>query len=134
AAIPHGTPLEPEGPRVPPGTYTVTLNADGVRTTRTLVVREDPRVAVTQSDLETQYAFACRIAASADAAYDASLRLRSHDAVLARELARANARFGAILSAVDAGDAAPTQAQFAAFASQRRALDALLAKAARTGS
>jgi photosystem II stability/assembly factor-like uncharacterized protein len=134
AAVPHGTPLEPEAPRVPPGTYTVTLDADGARATRNLIVREDPRVAVTQADLERQYAFACRVASSADSAYDASLHARSHDPALARELARANARFGTILSTVDAADAAPTEAQRAAFASQRRALDALLVRAARVDS
>jgi photosystem II stability/assembly factor-like uncharacterized protein len=134
AAIPHGTPLEPEAPRVPPGTYTVTLEADGRRTTRTLIVREDPRVTVTQADLEAQYAFACRVATSADTAYDTSLQVRSHDPALARELARANGRFGAILSTVDAADAAPTEAQRAAFESQRHALDVLLVRAARAGS
>jgi photosystem II stability/assembly factor-like uncharacterized protein len=130
AAIPHDTPLEPEGPRVPPVTYTVTLEADGARTTRTLTVREDPRVAVTAAQLDAQYALARELATAAQHAYDASLRVRARDAALGRELARTNGRLAAILDAVDAADAAPTTAQRDAFTTERHALDALLARAA----
>jgi hypothetical protein len=130
AAIPHDTPLEPEGPRVPPGTYTVTLEADGARMTRTLTVREDPRVVVTAAELDAQYALAREVATAAQHAYDASVRVRARDAALGRELARTNGRLAAILGAVDAADAAPTAAQRDAFTTERRALDALLARAA----
>ncbi|HTJ28432.1 MAG TPA: glycoside hydrolase [Candidatus Limnocylindria bacterium] len=129
AAIPHGTPLEPEGPRVPPGTYTVTLEADGARATRTLTVREDPRVAVSEADLGAQYALSRAVADAAQRAYDASLRVRAHDAALGRALARANGRLAAILETVVAADAAPTPAQRDAFATARRELDGLLAQA-----
>ncbi|HUK62994.1 MAG TPA: hypothetical protein VLV15_06670, partial [Dongiaceae bacterium] len=51
----QGTPVEPEGPLVPPGAYTVTLAANGTTITRPLTVRLDPRVRVTQRDLQQQY-------------------------------------------------------------------------------
>ena len=54
SAIAGDTPLVPEGPLVPPGTYTVTLAAGGVSSTQTLAVAMDPRVTATASDLVKQ--------------------------------------------------------------------------------
>jgi photosystem II stability/assembly factor-like uncharacterized protein len=131
AAIPHDTPLEPEGPRVPPGTYTVTLDADGASVTRTLTVREDPRVSVTDAELDAQYGQARALADAAQSAYDASLRVRTRDVALGRALERMNGRLAAILEAIDSADAAPTPAQREASTTARRELDALLARASR---
>jgi photosystem II stability/assembly factor-like uncharacterized protein len=54
SAIAGETPLVPEGPLVPPGTYTVTLTAAGASSTQTLAVEMDPRVTATASDLAKQ--------------------------------------------------------------------------------
>jgi photosystem II stability/assembly factor-like uncharacterized protein len=129
AAIPHGTPLEPEGALVPPGTYTVTLTVDGTQRTRPLVVRQDPRTAVSASDLRAQYALASQIARRADEAYAAAQRVRARDAALAAELELANGRFVQLLGDVQSGDGAPSAVQRAAYRERSRALDALLRRA-----
>jgi photosystem II stability/assembly factor-like uncharacterized protein len=129
AAIAHATPLEPEGPRVPPGRYAVTLDAGGAAQTRTLEVREDPRVSVTVDALSAQYALATAIAERIDRAYDAAQRVRPHAAELAKKLARANAQLAQLLGAVENGDGAPSAVQRATFAQQAGALDALLRQA-----
>ena len=54
SAIGGDTPLVPEGPLVPPGTYTVTLTAGGSSSTQTLAVEMDPRLTATSSDLAKQ--------------------------------------------------------------------------------
>ncbi|MEA2719444.1 MAG: hypothetical protein QOJ39_1308 [Candidatus Eremiobacteraeota bacterium] len=130
AAIPHGTPLEPEGATVPPGAYTVTLDADGVNRTHALAVRQDPRTNVAQRDLDAQYALATAVARGADTAYAAAERVRARDAALAAELERANARLAQVLGDVEAGDGAPTAVQRASFRERSSALDALLRRAA----
>lgn len=56
SAIYHDTPLSPTGIFAPPGTYTVRLTANGHQYTQPLVIKGDPRVKVTPSDLEQQYA------------------------------------------------------------------------------
>jgi photosystem II stability/assembly factor-like uncharacterized protein len=129
AAIPHDTPLEPEGALVPPGTYTVTLEADGTRQTRALVIREDPRVNVAPSALRAQYELALRITQLADAAYAAADRVRSRDQTLSRALARANGGLARLMIAVESADGAPTAAQLTAFHQQAAALAALRASA-----
>jgi photosystem II stability/assembly factor-like uncharacterized protein len=65
----RGTPIEPEGPFVLPGTYTVALTVDGKRYTAPLIVAEDPRVNATPADLQASLALSQKIApALADAA------------------------------------------------------------------
>jgi photosystem II stability/assembly factor-like uncharacterized protein len=129
AAIPHGTPLEPEGPRVPPGRYALTLDAGGAPQTRALEVREDPRIRVSDGALSAQYELARAIAARIDRAYDAAERVRPRDADLARKLARGNGQLAQLLGAVETGDAAPSAVERAAFATRAQALDVLLRQA-----
>ena len=50
----EGTPIRPAGPFVLPGTYTVTLAANGMTLSRTLTVRLDPRLHVSERDLREQ--------------------------------------------------------------------------------
>ncbi|HEX3463312.1 MAG TPA: hypothetical protein VHS78_04550 [Candidatus Elarobacter sp.] len=133
AAIPHDTPLEPEGPTVPPGTYTVTLDADGVKRSRTLVVRQDPRTHVAPRDLQAQYELASEIARAADRAYDEAQRVTPRDAALGARFARANARLAQVLTGVETGDAAPTPVQRVTARERLLELDALLRQAASTG-
>ncbi len=50
-------PLGPRGPLVSPGVYTVTLDADGVRSTQTVTVRGDPAMPVSDDDWRAREAF-----------------------------------------------------------------------------
>ena len=56
-----GTPLQPEGPLVLPGRYTVTLQVNGKKYTRPLIVKMDPRVHVSKNDLVKQLYLARQI-------------------------------------------------------------------------
>ncbi len=61
-AVPGQTPRhQPPGPLVAPGGYEVVLTVDGKTYRQPLVVRPDPRVRATQSDLEAQLELARRI-------------------------------------------------------------------------
>jgi photosystem II stability/assembly factor-like uncharacterized protein len=129
AAVPHGTPLEPEGATVPPGTYAVTLDADGVKRTRAFAVRQDPRTNVAVHDLAAQYELAIAVARQMDAAYAAAERVRARDAALAAAFERANDRLAQLLGDVQTGDGAPTAVQRATFRERSSALGALLRRA-----
>lgn len=71
--IDYGDPSE--GPLVAPGAYTLTLKAAGREETVTLVVRPDPRVGLSQADLEAQQTFALEVR-------DAISRLSGHVATI----------------------------------------------------
>nr|MDQ6927015.1 glycoside hydrolase [Candidatus Eremiobacteraeota bacterium] len=126
AAIPHDTPLEPEGPTVPPGTYVVTLDAGGTKQTRALAVQQDPRVNVAAGDLTAQYSVALLIASRMNVAYDTAQRVRARDPKLASKLERINGQLGQTLGSVENGDGAPTATQRNVFFKQRTALNVLL--------
>jgi photosystem II stability/assembly factor-like uncharacterized protein len=77
SAVPHETPLTPQGPLVLPGTYTVRLTADGRSESQTLLVKMDPRVHVSSADLETLHSAQVTMAASLDALAKADLEAHS---------------------------------------------------------
>ncbi len=54
AAVYHNTPSGPQGPYVHPGSYTVKLTVDGKTFERSLDVRLDPRISISESDLRLQ--------------------------------------------------------------------------------
>jgi photosystem II stability/assembly factor-like uncharacterized protein len=57
-AIQGETPrVQPVGPVVVPGVYRVQLNVDGQTFTRELTIKNDPRISVSQADLEAQLQF-----------------------------------------------------------------------------
>jgi len=64
----RGTPIEPEGLLVLPGTYTVALTVNGKRLTAPLTVAEDPRVNVTLAELHASLALSRKIAPALAAA------------------------------------------------------------------
>jgi hypothetical protein len=49
------------GPAVPPGTYRVRLTVDGKQYTAPLEIKMDPRLHVSQADLQKQYDFAIEL-------------------------------------------------------------------------
>ena len=67
SAVPHRTPLEPQGPLALPGTYTVRLTVDGQSATAKLMVKMDPRVHTPPDELETLHDAQAAMAASLDA-------------------------------------------------------------------
>jgi photosystem II stability/assembly factor-like uncharacterized protein len=77
SAVPHKTPREPQGPLALPGTYTVRLTADGKTLTAPLVVKIDPRVNSTSSDLEALFALQTKLAATLAASAEAALQAHS---------------------------------------------------------
>ncbi|MEP5612571.1 MAG: glycoside hydrolase [Cyclobacteriaceae bacterium] len=54
AAVLRNTPSGPSGPYVSPGTYTVRLTVDGQTVVKPLTVRLDPRVLISDEDLQLQ--------------------------------------------------------------------------------
>ena len=74
SAILHDTPLEPIGPAVMPGTYTVKLTVDGRAYTQRLTVKMDPRVNMTQAQLSLQHSIGVRMLDASHRAADALKR------------------------------------------------------------
>ena len=84
--IDTGDPIE--GPRVPPGTYTVRLSAGGKTQTAPVKVLVDPRGDVSQQDLEAQAAFATRVRDDISRVTDLVNQIRSvRDQLKARNIA-----------------------------------------------
>ncbi len=77
AAVPHRTPLTPEGPLVPPGRYTLRLTVNGRSESQPLMVKMDPRVQTSESDLRALYAAQTGLAATLDALSKADLAAHS---------------------------------------------------------
>ncbi len=77
SAVPHRTPLGPQGPLVVPGTYTVRLTVDGHSETASLKVKIDPRVHASMADLEALHAAQTVMASSLDALAKADLAAHS---------------------------------------------------------
>ena len=98
AAVPHRTPLAPQGPLVVPGVYTVRLTVDGKSMTAPLTVKMDPRVHMSQAELESLHTVQTMMAASVDALAKADLEAHSvmqqagagKDKALAAQLASFN--------------------------------------------
>jgi hypothetical protein len=105
AAVPHHTPLAPQGPLVVPGTYTVRLTVDGKSETAPLTAKMDPRVHMSQAELESLHAAQTTMAASLDAVAKADLEAHSvmeqmeasQDKPLAPQLATFHAALEVIL-------------------------------------
>jgi photosystem II stability/assembly factor-like uncharacterized protein len=102
AKIDWGNPAQ--GPIAVPGTYTVTLTADGRSATTPLVIKPDPRSTVSQADLETQLAFALdardtfsRITANVNRLRAVGDQLKARNAAL-----KATASAAALVKASDA--------------------------------
>jgi hypothetical protein len=101
SAIYEDTPRTPEGILALPGRYTVKLTMDGRTYTQPLILKMDPRVAVSQSILREQFSLAQKIV---------SLMAQTSN----KRYARYNAQLAQLLDAVEDVDAAPTPAVFEA--------------------
>jgi photosystem II stability/assembly factor-like uncharacterized protein len=105
AAVPHRTPLTPQGALVVPGTYTVKLTVDGRSETARLTVKMDPRVHMSQAELESLYAVQSTMATSLDGIAKADLEAHSvmeqagphQNQALAAQLSSFNAALKVIL-------------------------------------
>lgn len=73
SAVPHRTPLTPQGPLVVPGTYTVRLSADGHTESQPITVRMDPRVHTPANELQALHAAQVQLAQTVDAVSKADL-------------------------------------------------------------
>ena len=113
--MPHRTPLAPQGPLVVPGTYTVRLTIDGKSETAPLTVKMDPRVHMSQVELESLHAAQTTMAASLDAVAKADLEAHSvmeqmdagQDKALAAQLATFHTALDAILDGTKPDAAKP---------------------------
>ena len=109
SAVPHDTPRVPEGPLVVPGRYTVVLEVDGHKSQQPLEIVMDPRVAVSQRDLELQYRLARELAAIMDRSYaQAAAAKAARDTKAAAASFAVNAAAGFLLDTIDGADAPPT--------------------------
>ena len=151
-AIPGETPRQqPQGPLVAPGSYRVELRVGGETMRQTLRVELDPRLRVSQAELEAQLELAQRVARgmrTSAAAYRQVAALRK--ALQARKPAApeldkklealekgprltpgfgpANRDLSRLLASVEGADAGPTESVQAAVQQMCGALDADLAK------
>jgi hypothetical protein len=106
SAIVHDTPRTPEGVLVQPGTYVVTVTADGRRSRQTLRVVMDPRVTTSAAALHDQYALAEKIADEMNRTFARASQAK--DAASAARLRTANGELARYLDLVEGADAEPT--------------------------
>jgi photosystem II stability/assembly factor-like uncharacterized protein len=113
AAVPHRTPQVPQGPLVVPGTYTVRLTVGGKSETKPLLVKMDPRVHMSQTELEALHTAQVTMAASLDALAKADLQAHAvmeqmaviQDQALAAQLGTFNAALKVIVEGTGPGAA-----------------------------
>jgi photosystem II stability/assembly factor-like uncharacterized protein len=77
AAIPHATPLIPQGPLAVPGEYTVRLAVDGQSQSHTFRLLNNPAVKTSQAGLEAQLQLALKITHAMNGSYDALTAARA---------------------------------------------------------
>ncbi len=79
AVVGKGTPIVPFGMLVPPGEYTVVLNADGHESTSSLKIVADPRVALDAASVREAVAFSNEVNAALERDFIAYGQLQSVD-------------------------------------------------------
>ncbi len=142
-----GTPVDPRGPLMLPGRYSVTLTVNGKSLTRPLQVKLDPRVHVGSGSLRQQLALALAVDSTLDratAAHEAiakvlkerkgslaSAQLDSLKAIAdggSPSLASVNGVLASLATAVVAADAPPTQGEQGVLKAYRKELDGLVSR------
>jgi hypothetical protein len=77
AAVPGNTELQPLGPWVLPGRYTVRLNANGRTHTQPIIVRMDPRVRTPAAGIALMHRLSLRVTGALAQGYDAITEARA---------------------------------------------------------
>jgi hypothetical protein len=118
AANPGLTPPSPEGPLVPPGTYTLRLSVSGRTYTQPVTVTRDPRSVASAADIAAQHALDMNIMKGLQSSWDAfqraaALKAAAHAAVPVNAPAEVTMALAVLDSVIDAvaGDTA-TASQF----------------------
>jgi len=140
SAIPHYTPVEPRGPFVLPGTYTVRLTVDGLTYEQQLTVKMDPRVTTSQGELARQHELSMRLYRAINSSHAAMLQVQAFRADPANaaqddqaaafegRLRGLTGTLGGLFRTVEGVDAGPTSQMVAAAGDTLRALDEALAR------
>jgi len=108
-ANPGLTPASPLGPLVLPGTYTLTLTANGAKSTQTVTITPDPRSPANPAALAAQHALQMKIMQGLEASFEGHrIALALRDALrgaipagAAPEMSDAQARVTALLARLD---------------------------------
>src|SRR6266550_2874240 len=102
SAIYHNTPKYPLGAWALPGNYTVKLTVDGETHTQPLVVKIDPRITTSLSDLQKQFRMESGSLEGMNQSYEALAQVRSVRAQLKELAAKARSgRLGEAIAALD---------------------------------
>jgi hypothetical protein len=90
SAIYRDTPLNPLGPSVMPGSYTVKLTANGKTLTQHLTVKMDPRVTTPVQDLTTQFTLSLDAYKGMQQTFEAAEQIRKLRAQIKTAIERAD--------------------------------------------
>jgi len=102
SAVYHDTPLAPQGILAPPGEYIVRLTVGSHEFMQPLVIKGDPRVKVSDADLEQQYAVEQKLVDALHQDYTALQQVRSLRAQLKDLKARAQGSTSTAIANLDA--------------------------------
>ena len=144
-AIPHNTPWhEPQGPMVVPGQYEVRLHVGGETYRQMLTVKLDPRLSVSNAELQQQLDLAQKVAAAMGAtyaAYNQAAQARAARPDLEQKLAALldgagppagigpmNRDLTRLMIAVDQADTAPASSLIETFGGMCRDAQAAIAR------
>jgi photosystem II stability/assembly factor-like uncharacterized protein len=114
------TPRVPQGAIVVPGRYTVELTVDGKTSSAPLVVLMDPRITISASELEAQYAMAHETASLIADTYAALTRATAAHSKTAEAFAQLNDELTALIQVIDGADAPVPQGTRTAFCTLRQ--------------
>lgn len=120
SAIVHDTPLEPTGPAVAPGRYSVKLTVNGKIYTQSLAVKMDPRVHMTAAELQQQYAIGVKMWQATSDAKTALTSMKqprkgaTADDAMLKSMSRINDDALAVLNAITEADMPLTRQMIAA--------------------
>jgi hypothetical protein len=101
AAVPHDTPLLPQGPNALPGQYTVRLTVNGNASTQPLSIKMDPRVKTSPEGLTQLFQLESRLAAMMTESSEAVVQAHSAQEQLQKLAGQASGPLAEAISALD---------------------------------
>jgi hypothetical protein len=101
SAIVHDTPQLPLGAWAMPGKYTVKLMVDGNSFSQPLMVRMDPRIKTSESDLQKQFAMEATIVAGMNETFEALQQVRALRPQITERAVKAKGPLADSLAALD---------------------------------